>query len=111
VAEEEIRLKGGSIRREKHGPVDYPLCHLVGVKKKDYLAVAASGLCAFPFRSEDLEKMINDNSLSPRERAEKSLDLLPGSVRSDDLGSDDYRRALWQIDLAGMLEELEGAER
>ncbi len=111
VPGEELERKSWVRRREKHGPVDYPLCHLVGVQKKDHLAVAVSGLCAFPFRSDDLEKMINDSTLSPQSRADKSPDLLPGAIRSDEISSDDYRLALWQKDLTEMLEEMEGAKR
>jgi len=96
-------------RREKHGPVDYPLFHLAAVRKKEHIAAAVSGLCAFPFRSEELEELINDKSLKPESRSEKSLAHLPGLVRSDDLGSDDYRQALWQKDLALLLKEMEEA--
>lgn len=96
-------------RREKHGPVDYPLLHLAAARKKEHIAVAVSGLCAFPFRSGELEELINEKSLKPEIRAEKSLAHLPGPVRSDDLGSDDYRRALWLKDLALLLKEIEEA--
>lgn len=108
VAGNELAWPVWSRRREKHGPVDYPLFHLVAVKKEDRILVAVSGLCAFPFRSEELEKLINDRYSEPQLRVEKSLTLLPGPVRGDDLGSADYRRALWQKDLAMLLESLEG---
>lgn len=111
VARKELENKSWVRRREKHGPVDYPLCHMIGVKKKDHLAVAVSGLCAFPFRSDEIEKVINDSVLSAQEKVEKSTALLPGAVRSDEIGSDDYRLALWQRDLVEMMEYMEGAER
>lgn len=110
IARNELSWPGWSRRREKHGPVDYPLYHLAGVKKKGQTALAVSGLCAYPFRSEDLEKLINDRTLQAQSRAEQALDLLPGPVRSDNLGSVDYRKALWQKDLTAMLQEMEGAE-
>ncbi len=111
VSLDELDQKGWNKRRVKHGPVDYPLLHLAGLQKNGRLALAVSGLCAFPFRSDELEKTLNDSGLSADERVEKSLDLLPGPVRSDEYGSDDYRRTLWQKDLVEMLGEMEGAGR
>ncbi|MGM0688046.1 MAG: FAD binding domain-containing protein [Bacillota bacterium] len=108
VAMQELGNNSWVRRRVRHGPVDYPLCHMVGVEKENYIAVAVSGLCAFPFRSEEIEKVINDTDLSAQEKVEKSTALLPGAVRSDELGSDDYRLALWQKDLAEMLDYVEG---
>lgn len=110
VPKEELKRKSWARRREKHGPVDYPLYHMIGVQKKDQLAVAVSGLCAFPFRSAELEKKVNDFALSAQERVDKAPDLLPGTIRNDEIGSDDYRQALWQRDLAELLKEMGGAE-
>lgn len=109
VKREELGYYGISRRRERHGPVDYPLCHLVASKKKENIALAVSGLCAYPFRSEELEIIINDRSLGMQERAEKSIAALPGTIRSDEIASDDYRRALWIKDLNQLLGEMEGA--
>ncbi len=111
VPRAELDLKSWSRRRVKHGPVDYPLCHLAGVKKEGYLALAVSGLCAFAFRSDEVEKVINDTALAPQDRAGKTVEVLPGPVRNDGRSSADYRQALWQKDLTEMLEEMEGAGR
>jgi CO/xanthine dehydrogenase FAD-binding subunit len=111
VASSELTWPAWSRRREKHGPVDYPLFHLTALRKKDQLAIAVSGLCSFPFRSTDLEKLINNMDLNPQTRAKESLAFLPGPVRSDDLASVDYRQALWQKDLTELLERMEGIKR
>ncbi len=110
VNRDELKNKSWSRRREYHGPVDYPLCHLVAVRKRKKLALAVSGLCAYPFRSEELEGLVNDINLTPWEQAEKSLERLPGVVRSDEMASDQYRRAMWKKDLAQMLEEMGGMQ-
>jgi CO/xanthine dehydrogenase FAD-binding subunit len=102
-------LSSFSKRREKHGPVDYPLCHLAALKNEKGLSVAVSGLCAFPFRSLDLEKLLNDSSLTIKQRAAEAPALLPAAIRKDELGSAEYRQALWQQDLVSMLEEMGGA--
>ncbi len=95
-------------RREKHGPVDYPLVHLALMRLNGLLTAAVSGLCAFPFREAALEDLLNDSSLTNSEKVEKSLSLLPGKVRDDDLASAAYRERLWRIDLEQALEEMEG---
>lgn len=107
---EATKAGGWHKRREKHGPVDYPLLHIAALKLKNdgKLAVAVSGLCAYPFRDRALDELINEVSLSPEDKIEKSIGLLPGEIRADDLASADYRRALWQLDLAEMLQEMEG---
>ena len=102
-------LASFSKRREKHGPVDYPLCHLAALKNEKTLTVAVSGLCAFPFRSLDLEKLLNDSSLTIKQKVAKASALLPVAIRKDELGSAEYRQALWQQDLVTMLEEMGGA--
>ncbi|MBW6464171.1 MAG: FAD binding domain-containing protein [Dethiobacteria bacterium] len=104
-----LKYKSWSKRREKHGPVDYPLLHLAAVDDGSWLSLAVSGLCAFPFRHATLEELLNDRNLPIIERVEKSLSLLPGDIRSDELGSADYRESLWQHDLTEMLNEMEGA--
>lgn len=103
-----LKAKSWRKRRERHGPVDYPLLHLAVLEIDKKPAVAVSGLCAFPFRSDKLESLLNDPSLSIQEKAEQSLALLPGPIRADELGSADYRRALWLKDLAAMLNEIGG---
>ncbi len=95
-------------RREKHGPVDYPLVHLAVLRQSGRLAVAVSGLCSFPFRETALEDLLNDRTLPNREKVDRSLSLLPGKIRDDDLASAAYREKLWRIDLEKMLEEMEG---
>lgn len=96
-----------SKRREKHGPVDYPLFHMAALFMKGQIKLAVSGLCAFPFCSDKLDNLAGDGSLTIAERVEHSLDYLPGTVRDDHLGSAAYRRALWRQDLAAILETVE----
>ncbi len=96
-----------SKRREKHGPVDYPLFHMAALLIKGQIKLAVSGLCAFPFCSDKLDNLVSDSSLSIVERVEHSLDSLPGTIRDDHLGSAAYRRALWRQYLAAILETAE----
>ncbi len=109
VPGDQLKNKSWAKRREKHGRVDYPLCHTAVMQKKGLISAAVSGLCAFPFHSSQIDEVLNDTSLAPEKRAEKASELLPAAVRSDELGSADYRLELWKKDLVTMLSELEGA--
>jgi len=108
VDQDILKQEGWQKRREYHGPVGYPLTHLIGAWKEDKLIMAVSGLCAFPFRSENLEQLINDKGLTSQEKVKQSSDLLPGPVRGDEMASKEYREAMWQKDLLQMLDEMEG---
>jgi CO/xanthine dehydrogenase FAD-binding subunit len=110
LSEKHGQLKARAKRREKHGPVNYPLLHTVAAFNSGFLSVAVSGLCAFPFRSADIEKALNDNSLSLQDRVDQAVALLPADIRSDDLASAEYREALWRQDLTEMIEEMEVAQ-
>ncbi|MGM0651322.1 MAG: FAD binding domain-containing protein [Bacillota bacterium] len=110
VDQDLLKQDGWHKRREYHGPVGYPLSHLVAVRKGDYLTMAVSGLCAFPFRSEKLEQLINEQGLNVQEKVKQSSNLLPGPVRSDEMASNKYREAMWQKDLLQMLGEMEGRQ-
>ncbi len=109
LPENNIRLKAWGKRREKHGPVDYPLLHTNAVLCENHLCVAVSGLCAFPFRSAEVEEALNDKNLSVQGRIDKAIAMLPAAIRSDDLASNEYREALWRQDLAEMVKEMGGA--
>jgi CO/xanthine dehydrogenase FAD-binding subunit len=107
VREEMIGLPDWTRRREKHGPVDYPLYHLVSLNNQGKLRFSVSGLCAFPFRSEELERSLNDQDLTIKEKLKSAGDLLPGQIRDDDRGSAAYRKSLFEKDLEQLFSEME----
>ena len=109
LPERNINLKSISKRREKHGPVNYPLLHTVALNSEGFLSFAVSGLCAYPFRSTAVEEALNDRSLYVQDRINKAITLLPAAIRSDDLASAEYREALWRNDLTELINEMEGA--
>ncbi|MDW7739815.1 MAG: FAD binding domain-containing protein [Bacillota bacterium] len=110
VSKNKLNRFGWRKRREKHGPVDYPLYHICSLKNDGQVKIAVSGLCSFPFRNAELEKAINDSSIAVKDRVSDSIKKLPGPVRDDHLGSSVYREALWQSDLTEMIERMEVAE-
>lgn len=109
LSESHTRLNSRAKRREKHGPVNYPLLHTAAVFTESCLSFAVSGLCAFPFRSAEIEEAFNDRNLSAQDRIDKAIALLPADIRSDDMASAEYREELWRQDLAEIIEEMEEA--
>lgn len=95
-------------RKEKHGEIDYPLFHLVALKVDDSFRFAFSGICAYPFRSFELEKILNDKSQSFEARAQYAVENLPSSARNDMFASSDFRKYLFENAIVNALKELEG---
>lgn len=80
-----------SVKRRKLDKIDYPLLTLAAICIDGELRIAISGLCSFPFRSPMVEAVINDRSLSTKERITKVKDVLPARVVDDWIASADYR--------------------
>ncbi len=95
-------------RKEKQGKVDYPLFHVVALKEGENIKFAFSGICAYPFRSYELEKVLNDKSKSFEERAKYVVENLPSNARNDMFASSDFRKFLLENSIVNTLEKLEG---
>ncbi len=103
-----ISLPQYNERKEKQGKVDYPLFHVVALKEGDDMRFAFSGICAYPFRSLELEKVLNDKTKSFEERAKYVVENLPSNARNDMFASSDFRKFLLQNSIVNTLEKLEG---
>ncbi|MHC1696395.1 MAG: xanthine dehydrogenase family protein subunit M [Eubacteriales bacterium] len=84
--------------------IDYPLVSVSAIWKDGALRVAFSGLCAYPFRSTEIEDALNDASLTVSERADRAARLLPAPVLSDAEGSGEYRRFVMISTITELLE-------
>jgi CO/xanthine dehydrogenase FAD-binding subunit len=106
VVEDKLNLPFYTRRRVKQGPVDYPLYHLAGTREDEELKFSVAGLCAFTFRSKDLEQVLIDQTLKLSETISGVIDKLPGAIREDERGSAAYRKALFEKDLELFLTEM-----
>lgn len=95
-------------RKEKQGEIDYPLFHLAALKKDNYINFAFSGICAYPFRALELEKVLNDRTKSFEERAHHAVENLPANARNDMFASSDFRKYLFENAIVNTLKRLEG---
>ncbi len=72
VDEKYLNLPYIHVKRTKNEKIDYPLITLVSLVDNGRIKMAFSGLCGFPpFRSVQLEDILNDNSIPKDERIKK----------------------------------------
>lgn len=100
-----------SIKRRKQWDIGYPLVTVASIKKENEIRMAFSGVCPFPFRSLEMEKVLSDMELPVEERVEKALQFLPSPVLSDVEGSAAYRLFVLKNTMLDIIQELEGEQR
>lgn len=97
-----------SLKKTKMSKVGYPIASLAAVIKNSKIHVAFSGVCAFPFRSKEIESTINDTSISILERIDEAVKHLPSPIVDDIWASAEYREFVFKNALQETLEQLEG---
>jgi len=95
-------------KRRQIGNVGYPLVTLAALKKDNRIRTAYSGVCAFPFRSIEMEQVLNDNALTLTERVEQAIGKLPAPVLTDTEGSAGYREFVLKQTMLEAMAILEG---
>ncbi len=78
-------------KRRQQWETGYPLITVAALKIGQELRVAFSGLCPFPFRSQDVEGYLNQRGQPVETRVEGALSMLPKSILNDVEGSASYR--------------------
>lgn len=96
-----------SVKKRKQSAIGYPIVTVATLTTESGSRFAFSGLCDFPFRSEEIEKILNQHELPVGERIRQAEDLLPAPIRSDMLASANYRRLVWQVTLEDLLANME----
>ncbi|MEK5038519.1 FAD binding domain-containing protein [Sporosarcina sp. FSL K6-3457] len=84
-------LPFSTIKRTRMSKVGYPIVTVAALEKDNQIRTAFSGICEFPFRSDEIEKLLNDLSLTQEERVIQAIALLPGPVVQDIHASTAYR--------------------
>lgn len=125
VFHERMRMKPGEMIVQVHVPVwalsaryshvkktanekiDYPLVSVAGLWKDDNLRIAFSGVCSYPFRSEQIENALNERTKSIEERVKQAVRLLPEPLYADVEGSGEYRCFVLENTLSELLEDWE----
>ena len=102
-----IDLPYVSLKRTKISKVGYPVVSVAAIVKDNRIRVAFSGVCDYPFRSDKIEKIVNDTSIPVDERVEKAVAHLPSVIVDDIQGSREYRAFVLKNVLLDTLKELE----
>lgn len=79
------------IKKTKSDKIDYPLITATAIIDNNYLKIAFSGLCSFPFRSLKIENILNDSKLNREEKINKTIENLPEKAMDNIDGSKNYR--------------------
>lgn len=105
-----LNARHAHIKKTENEKIDYPLVSVAAIWKEDYLRVAFSGICAYPFRSEKIEAVLNNRKVSCDARVEEATKLLPEAAYSDVEGSGAYRVFVLRNTLSSFLEEWESGK-
>jgi len=95
-------------RKEKKGEIDYPLFHIVALKSEEGVRYAISGLCPFPFRSIEMEEILNDKNIEDKIRIQNALKIIPTNIIDDIYGSRDFRKYLFENSMLDIVKRMEG---
>jgi CO/xanthine dehydrogenase FAD-binding subunit len=96
-----------TVKKTKMEKIDYPIVRISGLKTKEGIRVAFSGVSAVPFRSRKLEEVLNDTSFSLEERIVSVIRLWPRPILSDILSSAAYRTFVLRNTLSETIMALE----
>ena len=97
-----------NIKKAKQGKVDYPLVTIASIEKDKQIRIAFSGICPFPFRSAEIEKDLNNDSVAPNERINAIISHLTAPIINDILGSSKYREFVLRNALGEVLFKFRG---
>jgi CO/xanthine dehydrogenase FAD-binding subunit len=97
-----------SIKRTRHGELEYPLVSAAAIKKEGKIRFSFSGICPQPFRSTQIENDLNNARLPSETRIANAIAHLPQNLMDDILGSAEYRKFVLANTLRAILDSLEG---
>lgn len=95
-----------SYQKTAQEKIDYPLVNVTAVCKDGKFRFAFSGLCKFPFRSMEIEQVLNDRTVSVEARVDAIPRLLPQPAHTDVEGSGAYQVFVLKNTLRNLLEEI-----
>lgn len=99
------------VRKTKIQKVEYPLVTVAAIKRMELIRTAFSGVCSFPFRSHEMEEIMNDISIPLEVRVDQAISYLPAPLLNNVQGSAEYRKFVLKNTLVNVLEMLEGEKR
>lgn len=99
-----LDLPYAHVKRTKNEKIDYPLISIAALKDRGKIKMGFSGLCDIPFRSYEIEEVVNNSFNFKDIDISTVLDRIPYEILDDNNGSSEYRKFM----LEKMLEEIVG---
>ncbi len=96
-----------AVKKRRIGSVGYPVVTIAAMKKEHLFRVAFSGVCAFPFRSHQIETILNDRLTPLETRIERAVQHLPAPLLHNTEASAEYRAFVLKNTLLDVLTALE----
>ncbi|MDG5789554.1 FAD binding domain-containing protein [Evansella sp. AB-P1] len=97
-----------AIKRRRQWDAGYPVISIAALKIENTIRLAISGLTEYPFRSQQLEQIINNRSITTDSRIQYFIENVPTPILNDTEGSDKYRQFVLKNTLKDIISELEG---
>lgn len=104
IARRHLNVPFIHVKKTTNEKIDYPLVNVSAIVIDGRLRTAFSGLCPYPFRSAEIEALLNDQAATIEERISKAASSLPASAVTDVEGSGEYRLFVWKNTLRQVLE-------
>ncbi|HWP96642.1 MAG TPA: FAD binding domain-containing protein [Syntrophomonadaceae bacterium] len=95
------------VKRTKEDKIHYPLLTICAIQVGNQVRTAFSGVCDFPFRSQEMESELNNSSLTVEQRVDNAITITPGLIPSNLEGSAGYRKFILRNLLISILYTLE----
>ncbi|WP_040209588.1 FAD binding domain-containing protein [Neobacillus jeddahensis] len=106
-----IRAPFYAFKRRQQWETGYPLITIAALKIDQRIRIAISGLCPFPFRSQEIEASINHKGRTIEARIDGALAVLPQPILADVEGSAEYRLFVLHnllFDVLAALDQVQG---
>ncbi|WP_026575247.1 FAD binding domain-containing protein [Bacillus sp. UNC438CL73TsuS30] len=104
-----LHLQHFSLKKTKSTKVGYPVVSISAIVKDKKLRTAFSGICSYPFRSMEIENILNDSSLPVEDRVQRAVERLPSTIVHDIQASAEYREFVFKNALSETIEALKEA--
>ena len=105
VPERYLDLPYLHVKRTKNEVIDYPLISMSALKDENEIKIAFSGLGDYPFRSHELEDILNDDISPVKDKIEKAIDSIRDKIQTDMSGSKEYKEFMLSNVLATVLKD------
>ena len=108
IDKDKVDLPYYQTRKVKQSEIDYPVLHIAALKENGKIKFALSSLCPFPFRDENIENILNNDSLDIKTKIDQVIDNLPVPINSNLRGGKEYKEMLFRNSLEECLKTLGG---